>query len=106
MMEIVPYQPGEGRALFGYWHGVGKSIPYFYPVTFEAWQRCLLADRLAGEPLFQHVDTGYALAGGRIVGMVQYGQPYFTWDADGGSQGRYPGYHVYWWCLVSWIFSF
>jgi ribosomal protein S18 acetylase RimI-like enzyme len=83
-MEIVPYRAGEGRALFGYWQAVGKSIPYFYPATFEAWQRCLLADRLAGEPLFQNVETGYALAGGRIVGMVQYGQPYFTWDAEGG----------------------
>ncbi len=82
-MQIVPYRPGEGAPLFEYWQAIGKSIPYFYPVSFEAWQRCLLADHLAGEPLFHAVETGYILSQERVVGMVQFGQPNFAWDDKG-----------------------
>lgn len=81
-MEILPYRPDEGAVLFEYWNEVGKSIPYFYPVSFDAWQDCLVNDQLGEEPLFHAVETGYVLSQGRVVGMAQYGQPYFTWDEN------------------------
>lgn len=82
-MDIRKYQKADTRKLFDYWKRVGTSLPYFFPVSAERWQSCLLDDKLSGERLFERVETYLAIIDEQVVGFVQYGQPHFVWDANG-----------------------
>lgn len=81
-MEIKKYEKGDIRKVYEYWQRLGTS-PYFFPVSSEHWHTCLLNDELNGERLFKHIETYFATVAQYVVGLVQYGQPYFAWDANG-----------------------
>ena len=57
--------------------------PYFFPVSKERWQECLLEDELSGERVFGDIETYCATEDDEMLGFVQYGQPSFAWDANG-----------------------
>lgn len=82
-LKISTCQQRDLPRLFEYWKHVGQGIPYFFPVSVQAWQTCLLADELAGEKLFKRLETYLATENGQILGFVQYGQPNFAWDSGG-----------------------
>jgi hypothetical protein len=82
-MEIQEYQDNNLDRLFEYWQKVGTDVPYFFPVTAQKWQTCLLEDELDGERIFKSLKTYYAEENGQVLGFVQYGQPNFAWDGSG-----------------------
>jgi len=82
-MEIRKYQKDNTHELYEYWQRVGAAVSYFFPVSIERWQACLLKDELNGERLFEHIGTYFAIVNEQIVGLVQYGRPHFVWDAKG-----------------------
>ena len=69
--------------LFRYWNKIGRGIPYFFPVSEERWQECLLKDELGGKRIFKDIETWYAAEDDEMLGFVQYGQPSFAWNANG-----------------------
>ena len=82
-MNIRKYQENDMQRLFDYWRRVGANTPYFFPVSAEKWERCLLKDELAGERIFRSLETYVATERGHVLGFVQYGQPNFAWDENG-----------------------
>lgn len=82
-IEIRHYQETDLHRLFAYWQQVGADIPYFFPVSAQRWQVCLLEDEFDGEPLFKSLKTWLATESGQVLGFVQYGQPNYAWDESG-----------------------
>jgi ribosomal protein S18 acetylase RimI-like enzyme len=82
-MHIKAYQKSDARRLFEYWKCLGTDTPFFFPVSLERWQACLLGDELNGECLFQWLETLLATVDGRVAGVVQFGQPHLAWETDG-----------------------
>ena len=82
-MNIRKYQGNDLHRLFEYWRRAGTNIPYFFSVSAEKWQTCLLEDELAGERIFKSLETYVSTEKGHVLGFVQYGQPNFAWDKDG-----------------------
>ncbi len=82
-MDIREYTEQDRPRVFEYWNKVGTDIPYFFPVSAEQWQTCLLEDQLDGERTFKSLKTYLATEHDQVLGFVQYGQPYFAWDENG-----------------------
>lgn len=82
-LTLEPFSEEHRSPLFAFWRTVGIEIPYFFPVSPERWQACLLADALDGERKFRHLETFLAFDAGRLVGFVQFGQPGFAWNERG-----------------------
>ena len=82
-MDIREYQESDLHKLLEYWRRIGANIPYFFPVSTERWQACLLEDKLNGETLFKDLETFFVTENDQTLGFVQYGQPSFAWDASG-----------------------
>lgn len=82
-MSIREYQGNDLHRLFEYWRKVGTGIPYFFPVSAQKWQTCLLEDALDGERIFESLETYLATENGQILGFVQCGQPNSVWDENG-----------------------
>jgi hypothetical protein len=82
-MRLQRYQGNHRDALLAYWETLGASIPYFFSVSPEKWQSCLLDDELNGEKLFGNLVTLLAAEKGQVLGFTQYGRPNFAWDASG-----------------------
>ena len=59
-MDIREYQASDMYRLFEYWRRVGAVIPYFFPVSAQRWQVCLLEDELNGERIFKNLETYFA----------------------------------------------
>lgn len=82
-MDIREYQQSDLPSLFEYWREVGAEIPYFFPVSSQKWQACLLKDELNGKEIFKNLQTYLAVENGQIQGFVQCGQPNYAWDETG-----------------------
>ena len=82
-MKIKEFQTSSAARLFEFWQEIGKKIPYFFPVSFDQWQVCLIADELEGERIFKELKTFYASEGDQVLGFVQFGQPNYAWDEKG-----------------------
>jgi ribosomal protein S18 acetylase RimI-like enzyme len=82
-MDITEYQRGDLHRLFAYWRKVGTDIPYFFPVSAQRWQTCLLEDELNGERTFNSLATYLATERGQVLGFVQCGRPNYAWDENG-----------------------
>lgn len=82
-MKIREYQRHDLHRLFEYWKKEGTDIPYFFPVSVQRWQTCLLEDELDGERVFDSLETYLATENGQVLGFVQCGQPNFAWDENG-----------------------
>ena len=82
-MEINEYQESDLRRLFSYWRGVGAEIPFFFRVSVQVWQDCLLNGELHGNTLFRTLETYLATESDQVLGFVQYGQPSFAWGESG-----------------------
>jgi ribosomal protein S18 acetylase RimI-like enzyme len=82
-MDIREYQEDDLHGLFEYWRAVGRDVPYFFPVSAERWQTCLLDDELDSETIFDSLETYLATEQGRALGFVQFGQPAFAWGESG-----------------------
>ncbi len=83
ILRIETYQPDHLPLLFAYWLKLGAGIPYFFPVSEDHWETCLLVDRLEGEVVFKHLETYLAFKGESLLGFVQLGQPSFSWNEQG-----------------------
>ena len=82
-MEIRSYRETDLPRLFGYWYRLAEDIPYFYPVSADRWQACLLRDELDGERIFRNLETYFVAGADGVLGFVQFGQPSFAWDETG-----------------------
>ena len=82
-MEIKSYGPGDLPKLLGYWYRLAEDIPYFYPVSADRWQACLLRDELDGERTFDDLETYFLAGSDGVLGFVQFGQPSFGMDETG-----------------------
>jgi ribosomal protein S18 acetylase RimI-like enzyme len=82
-VRIHTCQGADQYRLYGYWRKLGKNIPYFFPVSPERWAQCLLEDELAGERMFDRLETYIAEDQGRVIGFAQIGHPRFSWDDRG-----------------------
>lgn len=82
-MDIREYTERDRHRVFEYWNKVGTDIPYFFPVSAQQWQTCLLEDQLDGERIFRSLTTYLATENDQVLGFVQYGQPNFAWDEGG-----------------------
>lgn len=82
-MGIRACQENDLHRLFEYWKKVGTDIPYFFPVSAQRWQTCLLEDELHGERIFDSLETYLATESGQVLGFVQCGRPNFAWDENG-----------------------
>jgi ribosomal protein S18 acetylase RimI-like enzyme len=81
-MDIREYQRNDLHRLFEYWKKVGTDIPYFFAVSAQRWQTCLLEDELDGERIFDSLETYLATESGQVLGFVQCGRPNFAWDEN------------------------
>ena len=82
-MRIQEFRERDAGRLFEYWQRLGASVPFFFPVSIERWQACLLNDELNGERLFRQLETHLAVVDERVAGVVQFGRPHLAWDTDG-----------------------
>ena len=82
-MDIRAYQGNDLHRLFEYWRKVGTDIPYFFPVSAQKWQTCLLEVELDGERIFKSLETYLATENGQVLGFAQCGQPNCAWDENG-----------------------
>jgi len=82
-MEIKIYRETDLPKLHGYWYRLAEDIPYFYPVSADKWQACLLTDELDGERIFNDLETHFVAGSDGVLGFVQFGQPSFAWDEAG-----------------------
>jgi ribosomal protein S18 acetylase RimI-like enzyme len=82
-VKIIAYQGAVQYSLYAYWRKLGENIPYFFPVSPERWTECLLEDKLAGERMFDRLETYVAEDQGRVIGFAQVGHPRFSWDDRG-----------------------
>jgi ribosomal protein S18 acetylase RimI-like enzyme len=82
-MDIREYRRSDLHNVFEYWKKVGTDIPYFFPVSAQRWQTCLLEDELDGERIFDSLETYLATESGQVLGFVQCGQPNYAWDEIG-----------------------
>jgi RimJ/RimL family protein N-acetyltransferase len=79
-VKISLYQGADHYGLYTYWRKLGDNIPYFFPVSPERWAQCLLEDELAGERMFDRMETYVAKDNGEVVGFAQVAHPRFAWD--------------------------
>jgi ribosomal protein S18 acetylase RimI-like enzyme len=79
-VKITKYKGADQYRLYTYWRKLGENVPYFFPVSPERWTRCLLVDEVAGERMFDRLETYVAEDEGQIIGFAQFGHPYFSWD--------------------------
>ena len=82
-MKIKSYEQSDLSKLLRYWYRLAEDIPYFYPVSAEKWQACLLRDELDGDRIFGDLETYFVAGSDGVLGFVQFGQPSFAWDEAG-----------------------
>lgn len=86
-MHLMNLTPDRLPALYGFWQAIGDSVAFFYQVDFATWRACLLDFHHGYEGLRLTAETArfiLAIEGQQIVGLVQFGQPSFSWDDNGG----------------------
>lgn len=82
-MRIIDINKDNVMILFKYWKELGKSIPYFYETTYEAFVSSIFFDKFNNLETLKVNFVKAALDGDRVVGFIQYGIPSFHYTETG-----------------------
>lgn len=70
--------------LYDYCRKSNSCVPYYFDVSFEAWQKSMFRDTdYDGAPLFSRLETYMLVNEGNIEGFIQLGTTHFVFDEHG-----------------------
>ena len=71
-------------ALYDYFIKIGSQIPFYFPVDYDLWYKCMFNDTTEeGLPLFDELETFLYYENGILEGFIQYGISSFVFTDNG-----------------------
>jgi ribosomal protein S18 acetylase RimI-like enzyme len=70
--------------LYEYFTGISEIIPFYFPVNFDLWHKCMFNDCTDdGKPLFDELETYLYYENDTVKGFIQFGVSSFTFNENG-----------------------
>ena len=71
-------------ALYVYFTKIGPQIPFYFPVDYDLWYKCMFNDTTEDRlPLFDELETFLYYENGILEGFIQYGISSFVFTDNG-----------------------
>jgi ribosomal protein S18 acetylase RimI-like enzyme len=70
--------------LYEYFIKIGKEIPFYFPVSYDLWHKCMFNDITEeGLPLFNELETYLYYENDTLKGFIQFGLSSFIFSENG-----------------------
>ena len=70
-------------ALYNYFRDIERYIPYYFPIDYDTWYKCMFDDYLDGKRLFKDIKTFLYYENDLLKGFIQYGISNFVFTDNG-----------------------